>query len=617
MKIAFLREYAKQLKDSRIRLAAGGLFAILTVVFSLRFVEGKSLILCILLGIGCGGCIGIPKPRLSLKQDILLDAVLFVIYAVYVPKRIFWRTEFAVGNDMAGMFPGAGFLNICILVILFFGLLMIFQRISLALGITGICCLLFTIINHYVTAFRGSSLSVLDLKATRTAMTVIGAYTYKVSPELWKSVLYDLFFIMLGFRIDVKLKGLKYHAVMSGLAVAGLIISICVYKFSGYWQVGGIHGENGNIRAGEKAFGAYLYLIISGDAGGMQKPSGYSDSTITEIAGLAKAQYGEYQEENINPNIIFIMNETWSDLQVLGNLEVTGDYMEFYHSLDKNTKKGYVYVDVLGGMTCNSEFEALTGDAMSLLDIAAIPYEMQVNHNMESLASVLKEQGYYTFAMHPNVGASWNRGKVYEYFGFDEFHTMQDFVNEREMVGNFTSDKSDFEELIYCYEHRDKSRPFFAFNVTIQNHSGYWDQTPVTVELKKIGITETNGFGEVKEFLSLMKLTDDALRMLIEYFEEVDEPVIVCMFGDHQPHLEISDIFYDRIFEGTGLTEEEQTIRKYITPYLIWANYDIEEKTPSGGLLPFRAPQQKSCPSDGSQRLSGLRDGQRLYQLAW
>ena len=158
------------------------------------------------------------------------------------------------------------------------------------------------------------------------------------------------------------------------------------------------------------------------------------------------------------------------------------------------------------------------------------------------------------------------------------------------MVGGFTSDKSNFEELIYCFENRDKSRPFFAFNVTIQNHSGYWDQTPVTVELEKIGNTETHGFGEVKEFLSLMKLTDDALRMLIEYFEKVEEPVIVCMFGDHQPYLEVSDIFYDRIFEGTGLTEEEQTIRKHITPYLIWANYDIGDKEYGDVSASYLAP---------------------------
>ena len=48
------------------------------------------------------------------------------------------------------------------------------------------------------------------------------------------------------------------------------------------------------------------------------------------------------------------------------------------------------------------------------------------------------------------------------------------------------------------------------------------------------------------------------------------------MFGDHQPSLGTD--FYNQIFEGSGLTEEEKNARKYITPYIIWSNYDIEEK---------------------------------------
>ena len=409
----FLKVYGTQLKKNRFRLAAGGFAAILLIIVSAGTVNGRNLILCALLGIGCGCCIGLPKPVLSMKTDIILNLLMLGIYAFLVPRRIFWRTEFALDNHMSGLFPGAAFFNICIILILFFMILFLAQRTSLALGLTGIVCLFFTVVNHYVTAFRGASISLSDIRAVRTAVTVAGAYKYSISAELWKSIVYDLFFILLGFRIDVRLKGVKYHAVITTAAVMGLVVCFCLYHFSSYWEVDGINGENGNIRGGEKPYGAYLYLIVTGKASGMQKPLDYSDSEVTKIAEKTKEQYqGSDQETSLKPHIIFIMNETWSDLQVLGNLEVTADYLEFYHSLDKNTKKGYVYVDVLGGMTCNSEFEALTGDAMSLLDIAAIPYEMQVDHLMESLATVLKKQGYYALAMHPNVAVSWNRGPV-------------------------------------------------------------------------------------------------------------------------------------------------------------------------------------------------------------
>ena len=71
-----------------------------------------------------------------------------------------------------------------------------------------------------------------------------------------------------------------------------------------------------------------------------------------------------------------------------------------------------------------------------------------------------------------------------------------------------------------------------------------------------------------------MKITDDAFQELIQYFEAVEEPTIICMFGDHQPIL--TDFYYNAVFAGQGLTEEEEQQQKYITPYLIWANYEVE-----------------------------------------
>ena len=44
------------------------------------------------------------------------------------------------------------------------------------------------------------------------------------------------------------------------------------------------------------------------------------------------------------------------------------------------------------------------------------------------------------------------------------------------------------------------------------------------------------------------------------------------MFGDHQPLL--GDDFYQAVFEDSGLSEEEQNAKKFITPYIIWSNYD-------------------------------------------
>ena len=62
----------------------------------------------------------------------------------------------------------------------------------------------------------------------------------------------------------------------------------------------------------------------------------------------------------------------------------------------------------------------------------------------------------------------------------------------------------------------------------------------------------------------------------MEYFSNVDEPTIICMFGDHFPSIE--DEFYEELL-GTSLDEltTEQEQLRYATPFVIWANYDIPE----------------------------------------
>ena len=81
---------------------------------------------------------------------------------------------------------------------------------------------------------------------------------------------------------------------------------------------------------------------------------------------------------------------------------------------------------------------------------------------------------------------------------------------------------------------------------------------------------------DAEQYLSLMKMSDDALRDLIGYFQEAEEPTIIVLFGDHQPHL--SDYFYNSVM-GRPPEEftREQSVQRYMVPFLIWANYDIGE----------------------------------------
>ena len=82
---------------------------------------------------------------------------------------------------------------------------------------------------------------------------------------------------------------------------------------------------------------------------------------MSEKSG-SEAEEDDTQKEEDLPNIIVMMNESFSDLSVLGEFETNEDYMPFIHSLEqgeKNTVTGMLNVSVCGGNTANTEFEFL------------------------------------------------------------------------------------------------------------------------------------------------------------------------------------------------------------------------------------------------------------------
>lgn len=62
------------------------------------------------------------------------------------------------------------------------------------------------------------------------------------------------------------------------------------------------------------------------------------------------------QEQKL-PNIIAIMNESWTDFASVGGIETSEPVTPFIDSLTENTIRGELYVSVFGSGTANSEFE--------------------------------------------------------------------------------------------------------------------------------------------------------------------------------------------------------------------------------------------------------------------
>ena len=427
--------------------------------------------------------------------------------------------------------------------------------------------------NRYVYNFRGRAILPGDLLSLGTAANVAANYDYTPSAAQLGTGLICLVLI-LALLIPPRQKGRARLRLRSALPVGlACLVFVGGFFFTSILSDRNIKPSTWDTRADGYALHFALCLYYSRT----EPPEGYSQEALAALADGASGDVpamGDGTADTTPVNIIVVMNEAFSDLSVLGDLETNRDPLPFFHSLTENTVRGTAYVSVFGGTTANSEYEFLTGHTTAFFSPGTIPYQMYVKPDSASLVGQMDDLGYRTIAMHPFYASGWNRPTVYADFGFDEVLFYDSFQN-LSYVRSYISDQADYENIVRLYEEKEPGEKLFFFNVTMQNHSSYdqpWDNLPREVWLTgdKEGLYPT-----VDQYLSLLYQSDRALEYLMDYFSQVEEPTLLLVFGDHQP--QVYGTFYQDML-GTDLSAPDAQ-KKQAVPFLIWANYDIPERS--------------------------------------
>lgn len=442
------------------------------------------------------------------------------------------------------------------------------MNIKISTMVTMIFTYVYSLGNYFVYTFRGQPILPWDIRAIKTAATVAGTYEFSITKWMVYAFIICALVIQFSFcfkRNEIKKRNWKYIASEVAVILCALYVFIVpVYPklWGNMWDTQYAYTEQGVIGG---FFGHLQYCFV-------EEPDGYSN-----IEMEATIRESEKVEDSgvVAENIIVIMNESFSDFRIINDEIISDEYMPFIDSLTENTIKGNLYVPVFGGSTCDSEFEVLL--SASTAYTTPTPYQTAIVSETESLVSYLKERGYFASAFHPYEARNWNRESVYAKLGFEEFLTIDVYgkldLNSPEIIRWCVSDQADYEQVIQAYENHNDDK-FFMFNVTMQNHGGYetqYDNFPKTVDLSAYG-----SFIQAETYLSMIKESDKAFQYLVEYFTNVEEPTVICMFGDHFPKIE--DEFYSLLYgkSTSELTAEERQLM-YATPMIIWTNYDIEE----------------------------------------
>ena len=503
-------------------------------------------------------------------------------------------------SGVAGLEEGFFLLN---------ALIYLFAHLVLYLVVrnTRIACLLvllvvvgFSIANHYVIAFTGIPITFGDLMSVGVGMAVAGGYTYTLDPAVVACLIAAFVYAALLIAIPCSKIQVSFRSNQMALAlvaVAAVGMGAYLYGDEDAWSRIDTHEWNPAYPYLHYGFGASLASDVA--SASTVEADGYDSDALwqtDESSGVTQVNVGHgyvteadgapaYREATEeSPNIVVVMNESFSDLtSYLEGYETSTDPMPFVRSLmqQENVISGTCAVSSdMGTGTANSEFEFLTGNSMAYFR-GNTPYVQFIDTETPSLASELAGRGYRTQAMHAYERAGYNRVKVYDRFGFQQYKGIEDFDVDIDVARGYPTDETNYRQLIKDFEENRGGAPQFLFNITMQNHGGYYAsdyEWPVRVH--EVAPVESYD-DSVIAYESSVRMADDALRQLISYLETVDEPTVLLFFGDHEPRL--SNEFYSSWFTDENGLDLETTAQLHKTPFFIWGNYDLNTDAAAKG----------------------------------
>ena len=512
------------------------------------------------------------------------NRVLNILYILFAPCYIFLNMEaavFSTQNSFKGQHLSLLIYNLFLLGIVELVFIVITNRVRLGTDIWAFICVIFNVVNHFVYEFRGTPVMASDIATVGTALEVADGYKIQFNfyTTLALVLLFD--FIIIGRVIKCEPVFKKGAHRLCGLAVMAVVsvVSFNCLVMTEFASNRGLYLSLFQPLRSYQRYGSIACFAKSIELSVPEKPEEYSLEKVEEIT--SKYESDTVDTSKKRPNVITIINEAFSDPKVLADIKTNEDYMPFIHDLmeNGNTVSGTSYASIVGGQTANTEYEFLTGNSMSFLPKGTVAFQIYMKHEMPSLVTELKSEEYIgNSATHLQKARNYNRDKAYPLLGFDKFYDYTNLGVPFVKMRNNATDQCTYDNITHDYEqNREKSdAPYFAYTMTIQNHSSY-DVPFDNFDDKRI-VVENADAPDLGYYLSLIKYSDEMFENLVEYYKNVDEPTVIFLTGDHQPRI------YDESMESITNGEwrewsNEEMMRRYAVPFVIWANYDIDKKT--------------------------------------
>lgn len=459
--------------------------------------------------------------------------------------------------------PNIFLFNILIMSILLVIVLFIFKKSYLAISIHGIIFYILSCVEYFKYKTSGSHLVISDLLMTKNLSDVGKFASLKITYPLVINLLLLAIYIFITYKFNFSINfSLKKRLCGSALIAILVTIIFTTSLSANVFSVFEIENSTAtNILESNEQFndiGFLPYLTKTTTENlldEVEMPENYSENTINSIINKNTNSDSTNSYESNNPNVIFIMSESFSDFRVFDSLNIDP---EIYSAFDEVGNEGYVgncVVPTFGGYTTRTEFELLFGLPTFALNTPSVPQNLlKKQDTIDTFPSYFKSLGYNTTYIHPFSKTFYDRDTLYAEYGFDNLYFDDNMTVETENFRRYISDKSVFEQIKSVLQ--TNSSPSYIFTTTMQNHQPYYSET-------------SDNSDQLSYYLDGIKETSTELREFTNWLKDFDEDVILVFVGDHFPFFTPDDDVYDRI----GLNNLNADLI-YTQKYIIWNNYD-------------------------------------------
>ena len=330
----------------------------------------------------------------------------------------------------------------------------------------------------------------------------------------------------------------------------------------------------GNLPYAYRDYGIPYSFISTWLITGISKPDDYSEESIQGI--FINGELGDdgiytpeiTDEDEDYPNIIFVQLESFFDPTLFKDFEYNKDPIPYFRELMSEYSSGMLTVPAVGAGTANVEFESMTGISVRFFGPGEYPYKsVLLEETVETIPYDLKNMGYSTHAIHNHRGAFYGRNEVFKNMGFDTFTSLEYMINVEKTKKNWAKDNILTENIMSALESTEGHD--YIYTISVQGHGKYPEEEVLNNPEIKITSApedfEESVVWQYEYYVNQLYEMDQFIKNLTDTLAEYDEDVVLVMYGDHLPALEV---YEENIVTGD----------MYMTQYFIWDNFGMEKE---------------------------------------